>query len=156
MSAAAALGGNVEHEVKLLIEEVKRLGKQDANGKYSVKFGVIVKGDLAFRACVFTMSLEPAPEAVLLFQYISWNDRSYLYAFGFGPTICVLLLSASNECDPHTHASLHADDRCANIFEALVGTLKAAKKRGVVSYNSELLLQGVHDNVDIILQKEAL
>ncbi|KAI8832327.1 costars-domain-containing protein [Chytriomyces cf. hyalinus JEL632] len=43
------------------------------------------------------------------------------------------------------------DDACANIFEALVGTLKAAKKRKVVFYESELLLQGVHDKVDIVL-----
>lgn len=46
---------------------------------------------------------------------------------------------------------LFSDDRCANIFEALVGTLKAAKKRKVVKYDSELLLQGVHDNVEIVL-----
>lgn len=46
---------------------------------------------------------------------------------------------------------LFNDDRCANIFEALVGTLRAAKKRKVVKYDGELLLQGVHDNVEIIL-----
>lgn len=46
---------------------------------------------------------------------------------------------------------LFADDRCANIFEALVGTLKAAKKRKILTYQGELLLQGVHDNVDITL-----
>lgn len=49
---------------------------------------------------------------------------------------------------------LFSDDRCANIFEALVGTLKAAKKRKVVKYDSELLLQGVHDNVEIVLLQE--
>ncbi|KAM9339659.1 costars family protein ABRACL [Symphorus nematophorus] len=49
---------------------------------------------------------------------------------------------------------LFNDDQCANIFEALVGTLKAAKKRKVVSFQTELLLQGVHDNVDIILLQE--
>lgn len=46
---------------------------------------------------------------------------------------------------------LFSDDRCANIFEALVGTLKAAKKRKIVRYDSELLLQGVHDSVEITL-----
>ncbi|KAM7367662.1 hypothetical protein PAMP_013946 [Pampus punctatissimus] len=46
---------------------------------------------------------------------------------------------------------LFNDDRCANIFEALVGTLKAAKKRKVISFQGELLLQGVHDNVDALL-----
>lgn len=47
---------------------------------------------------------------------------------------------------------LFNDDRCANIFEALVGTLRAAKKRKFLTYEGELLLQGVHDNVEIILK----
>ncbi|XP_068657385.1 costars family protein [Aristolochia californica] len=47
---------------------------------------------------------------------------------------------------------LFNDDRCANIFEALVGTLRAAKKRKFVTYEGELLLQGVHDNVEITLK----
>jgi len=79
---------NIEHEVKLLVTELKRLGSPNADGNIAVKFGV-----------------------------------------------------------------LFADDRCANIFEALVGTLKAAKKKKIVTYNGELLLQGVHDNVDIVLLK---
>ncbi|TMS12040.1 costars family protein ABRACL [Larimichthys crocea] len=80
---------NVEHEVKLLVEEIQRLGTKNADGQTTVKFGV-----------------------------------------------------------------LFSDDRCANIFEALVGTLKAAKKRKVVSYQAELLLQGVHDDVEVVLLKE--
>ncbi|KAJ9174977.1 hypothetical protein P3X46_013567 [Hevea brasiliensis] len=51
-----------------------------------------------------------------------------------------------------TFGVLFNDDRCANIFEALVGTLRAAKKRKAVTYDGELLLQGVHDNVEIILK----
>ncbi|KAI3525536.1 hypothetical protein L2E82_01885 [Cichorium intybus] len=51
-----------------------------------------------------------------------------------------------------TFGVLFNDDRCANIFEALVGTLRAAKKRKIVTYDGELLLQGVHDNVEIILK----
>lgn len=51
-----------------------------------------------------------------------------------------------------TFGVLFNDDRCANIFEALVGTLRAAKKRKIVAYDGELLLQGVHDNVEIILK----
>lgn len=77
---------NVEHEVQLLVEEMKRLGEPNADGKVTVKFGI-----------------------------------------------------------------LFADDRCANLFEALVGTLRAAKRKKIVTYDGELLLQGVHDNVDIIL-----
>ncbi|KAJ9538013.1 hypothetical protein OSB04_030746 [Centaurea solstitialis] len=53
-----------------------------------------------------------------------------------------------------TFGVLFSDDRCANIFEALVGTLRAAKKRKVVAYDGELLLQGVHDNVEIVLKPE--
>lgn len=51
-----------------------------------------------------------------------------------------------------TFGVLFNDDKCANIFEALVGTLRAAKKRKVLTYDGELLLQGVHDNVEIILK----
>lgn len=50
-----------------------------------------------------------------------------------------------------TFGVLFNDERCANIFEALVGTLKAAKKRKIVAYQSEILLQNVHDNVEITL-----
>ena len=49
---------------------------------------------------------------------------------------------------------LFQDDRCANIFEALVGTLRAAKRKKIVAFEGELLLQGVHDNVDIILLRD--
>ncbi|KAM4771691.1 costars family protein ABRACL [Rhinophrynus dorsalis] len=80
---------NVDHEVNLLVEEIRRLGTTGADGKLSVKFGV-----------------------------------------------------------------LFADDKCANLFEALVGTLKAAKKRKIITYQGELLLQGVHDNVDILLLQD--
>ena len=41
-----------------------------------------------------------------------------------------------------------------NYFTALVGTLKAAKRKKIVTYSGELLLQGVHDNVDIVLLKD--
>jgi hypothetical protein len=51
-----------------------------------------------------------------------------------------------------TFGTLFNDDRCANIFEALVGTLRAGKKRKVLTYDGELLLQGVHDNVEITLK----
>jgi hypothetical protein len=77
---------NVAHEVELLVNEIKRLGKEGSNGKFEVTFG-----------------------------------------------------------------TLFNDDQCANIFEALVGTLRAAKKKKIVTYEGELLLQGVHDKVVISL-----
>ena len=36
---------NVEHEVKLLVEEIKRLGSPNADGQVSVKFGVLFSDD---------------------------------------------------------------------------------------------------------------
>jgi hypothetical protein len=49
---------------------------------------------------------------------------------------------------------LFADDRCQNIFEALVGTLRAGKKRKLIHFDGEMLLQGVHDSVDVVLLEE--
>ena len=78
---------NVDHEISMLIDEIKRLGtKDESTGEYVVEFGV-----------------------------------------------------------------LFSDDRCANIFEALVGTLRAAKRKKIVTYEGQLLLQGVHDKVPIKL-----
>uniref|UniRef100_A0A0K2TXK3 Costars domain-containing protein n=1 Tax=Lepeophtheirus salmonis TaxID=72036 RepID=A0A0K2TXK3_LEPSM len=47
--------------------------------------------------------------------------------------------------------TLFEDDEVSNSLESLAGTLKAAKKKKVVSYESELLLQGVSDDVVITL-----
>lgn len=79
---------NVEHEVELLVQEIKRLGKPNDDGQIVVTFG-----------------------------------------------------------------TLFVDDRCANLFEALVGTLRAAKRKKIIKYDKELLLQGVDDNVEILLLK---
>ena len=49
---------------------------------------------------------------------------------------------------------LFSDDKCANLFEALVGTLRAAKRKKIITYQGEMLLQGAHDNVDIVLLKD--
>lgn len=81
----------MEHEVKLLIEEIKRLGSPNEEGKISVRFGV-----------------------------------------------------------------LFSDEKCANLFEALVGTLRAAKRKKIIQYEGEMLLQGAHDNVPIVLLKDSI
>ena len=80
---------NVEHEVELLVGEIKRLGSPNADGQMVVKFG-----------------------------------------------------------------TLFSDDKCANLFEALVGTLRAAKRKKIIAYEGQLLLQGVHDNVEVTLLKD--
>ena len=77
------------------------------------------------------------------------------------------------------HGVLVRDDHCSNLFEArpgpccsrssdalealrarrsplplsqaLVGTLRAAKKRKIVDYAGEMLLQGAHDAVEVVL-----
>ena len=59
---------------------------------------------------------------------------------------------------------LFKDEILEQQLESLVGTLKvihclvvlkrkAARKRGVIDFQGQLLLQGAHDNVDIILKK---
>ena len=53
-----------------------------------------------------------------------------------------------------TFGVLFSDDKCANLFEALVGTLRAAKRKKIVTYEGELLLQGVHDNVKVKLLQD--
>ena len=47
--------------------------------------------------------------------------------------------------------TLMEDERCEQIFEAIIGTLRAAKKRKVVTYDGEMLLKGVNDQVLIKL-----
>jgi hypothetical protein len=44
---------------------------------------------------------------------------------------------------------LFDDDQVSNYYEALVGTLKAAKKRKLIVFEGQLLLKGVSDKVQI-------
>ena len=50
-----------------------------------------------------------------------------------------------------TFAELMECERCEQIFEALVGTLRAAKKRKVITYQGQMLLKGVSDKVEVQL-----
>jgi len=45
-------------------------------------------------------------------------------------------------------------DATQDIFEALAGTLKTAKRKGFISYNAPILLKGPSDKIPIILLKE--
>lgn len=38
------------------------------------------------------------------------------------------------------------------VQESLVGTMKAAKKRGIIDFQGQMLLQGAHDNVVVTLK----
>uniref|UniRef100_UPI00358ECB69 costars family protein ABRACL n=1 Tax=Myxine glutinosa TaxID=7769 RepID=UPI00358ECB69 len=73
---------NTAADVSLLMEEIKRLGKTEPDGRFCVTFG-----------------------------------------------------------------TLFADERCVQMFEALVGTLRAAKKQHLIDFPHEMLFQGVHDDV---------
>lgn len=42
------------------------------------------------------------------------------------------------------------DDEAESAFESLVGTLIAARKRKILVFDSPMLLQGVHDDLDIV------
>lgn len=50
-----------------------------------------------------------------------------------------------------TFEALATDEHVVQTFEALFGTLKAARKRGVLTFQGELLLLGQHDQVEITL-----
>ncbi len=85
MANAAA----VDHEISQLVEFIKTLGTENANGEFETTFGVLFK-----------------------------------------------------------------DDKVSNTLESLAGTLKSAKKRGILKYKPELLLQGMSDKEPIILVKQ--
>jgi Costars len=53
-----------------------------------------------------------------------------------------------------TFGELFNDDSVQQYYEALVGTLKSAKKRGFIDYKGVLLLKGVSDSVVISIKKE--
>jgi hypothetical protein len=56
--------------------------------------------------------------------------------------------------DQVTFGELFNDDAVQSYYEALVGTLKRAKKGGLIKFNGQMLLKGSHDKVVIsILRK---
>ena len=52
-----------------------------------------------------------------------------------------------------TFGELFDDDQVANYYEALVGTLKAARKKGLITYEGQVLLKGINDDVVITAVK---
>mmetsp|Transcript_51807 Transcript_51807/g.46504 ORF Transcript_51807/g.46504 Transcript_51807/m.46504 type:complete len:110 (-) Transcript_51807:34-363(-) len=52
-----------------------------------------------------------------------------------------------------TFGVLFDDPEGQQIFEAIVGTLKAAKKRKIIDFKGQILLKGAHDDVPIKLLK---
>ena len=59
------------------------------------------------------------------------------------------------EGEPHTtFGELFDDEAVSNYYEALVGTLKAAKKRKMITFKGQLLLKGMSDDVKISIVEE--
>jgi hypothetical protein len=56
---------------------------------------------------------------------------------------------------PHVKfGELFDDDVVQNYYEALVGTLKSAKKRGMIEFKGQMLLKGVSDDVVISIKED--
>eukprot|EP01120_Amphizonella_sp_Union-15-10_P012254 TRINITY_DN540_c0_g1_i1.p1 TRINITY_DN540_c0_g1~~TRINITY_DN540_c0_g1_i1.p1 ORF type:complete len:100 (-),score=22.71 TRINITY_DN540_c0_g1_i1:82-381(-) len=53
-----------------------------------------------------------------------------------------------------TFGDFFADEQVEQIFESLVGSLKAAKKRGVIDFPGQMLLMPTHKNVILTLKEE--
>ena len=53
-----------------------------------------------------------------------------------------------------TFGVLFTDEFGEQFYESLVGTLKAARSRGIIAWKGQMLLKGAHDNVEISLIKE--
>jgi hypothetical protein len=51
---------------------------------------------------------------------------------------------------------LFDDEEVEQYYEALVGTLKCAKKRGIIRFKGQMLLKGVHDKVVITVVEEGV
>ena len=50
-----------------------------------------------------------------------------------------------------TYGTLFGSDKAQNTFESLFGTLRAARRRKVIDFKGQILLQGRHDDVPITL-----
>lgn len=62
----------------------------------------------------------------------------------------------SNPGEPSvTFGELFDDDEVQNTYEALVGTLRSAKRQGKIDFKGQMLLKGMHDSVVISVVEEA-
>jgi hypothetical protein len=53
-----------------------------------------------------------------------------------------------------TFGELFVDSEVEQYYEALVGTLKSAKKRRLIDFEGQMLLKGPHDKVVISIVKQ--
>jgi len=52
-----------------------------------------------------------------------------------------------------TFIKIFKDEVLEQQLESLVGTMKAAKKKGIIDFQGQMLLQGASDNVVVTLKK---
>eukprot|EP00039_Didymoeca_costata_P018248 m.332750 g.332750 ORF g.332750 m.332750 type:complete len:84 (+) comp16999_c0_seq1:50-301(+) len=52
-----------------------------------------------------------------------------------------------------TFGEIFKDEILEQQLESLVGTMKAAKKRGIIDFKGQMLLQGAHDDVVVTLKE---
>lgn len=69
--------------------------------------------------------------------------------------LCEEIVRISGGKDSIRFGDLIEDEKVEQTFEAVMGTLKAARKRGLICFEGELLLKGQHDDVIITLASEA-
>eukprot|EP00054_Salpingoeca_dolichothecata_P032059 m.265497 g.265497 ORF g.265497 m.265497 type:complete len:83 (-) comp29079_c0_seq1:114-362(-) len=53
-----------------------------------------------------------------------------------------------------TFGEIFKDEILEQQLESLVGTMKAAKKRKIIEFEGQMLLQGAHDHVVVTLNKQ--
>jgi hypothetical protein len=68
--------------------------------------------------------------------------------------LCEEIVRISGGQDSVRYGDLVDDEKVEQTFEALMGTLKAARKRGLIAFEGELLLKGQSDDVIIKLVSE--
>lgn len=65
--------------------------------------------------------------------------------------LCQEIVRISGGSNSTSYGEIICDETVEQTFEAVFGTLKTARKRGLITFEGELLLQGKHDSVPITL-----
>lgn len=72
---------------------------------------------------------------------------------------CIIFIIPNCNRNPNTlfpvssvrYVQLIDDEKCSQTFEAIFGTLKAARKGNKLAFQGEILLKGAHDDTLITL-----
>ena len=122
---------NVDEEIEMLAGHIKRLGREEGGGvqvTFKVMSWTLLTGDIN-HIIIWNINFHSHTLSMHLFV-VRGQPRMPLV---LSPRKCIVLKQSFQE--------LFDDDQVANTLESLAGTLKAAKKKAVVSYGPELLLQ---------------